>query len=421
MGASGYGDPKQPKAERVAISLLSRHDLQPVSFSPEHWKPVQALWGGYGQVIAFNAEARSAKGAAYMDKLLGRNDGEQGSIYPLVMKIVTPPPGSQTSPSEGDLRKMLSYDVEQYFYEELATTLPSDIPVAKCVASSRTVYDQAEGSAPESQCTAMILTDLSIDFPVDFSKRQMLRPDVAYSALTWLGLFHAKSWDWLPFNPEDVVLPPLVEAQERKGRKRGRSVWRNGGYTYLETRRSEFQDLQEDESSEWSAALCRPHGKHQTPAAVLAASFLSSRGRAFETYIHGDVKSENMFASRDGDQVAFYDFQYVGIGLGVSDLAKLFTCSIPQNMLVEGSVPHRLEMQPKERALLERYREVLLTSEKAPEYEWHEFCRHWETALVDWCRFQASWGLWGNTEWLEARVRSILLDQEWWNWVERAA
>jgi hypothetical protein len=44
--------------------------------------------------------------------------------------------------------------------------------------------------------------------------------------------------------------------------------------------------------------------------------------------------------------------------------------------------------------------------------------RHWETALVDWCRFQASWGFWGNTEWLEARVRSILADQGWRNWLE---
>jgi hypothetical protein len=32
---------------------------------------------------------------------------------------------------------------------------------------------------------------------------------------------------------------------------------------------------------------------------------------------------------------------------------------------------------------------------------------------VDWLRFQASWGFWGNTDWLEARVRSILKDQEW--------
>ena len=45
--------------------------------------------------------------------------------------------------------------------------------------------------------------------------------------------------------------------------------------------------------------------------------------------------------------------------------------------------------------------------------------RHWEAALVDWCRFQASWGFWGNTEWLQARVRSILADEGWREWLLR--
>jgi hypothetical protein len=128
-----------------------------------------------------------------------------------------------------------------------------------------------------------------------------------------------------------------------------------------------------------------------------------------------------MFATRDGEQVAFYDFQYVGIGLGVSDLAKLFTCTIPQHMLLEGDIPHRLDMQPMEKALLELYRKVLLKDGETPAYKWSDFERHWETALVDWCRFQASWGFWGNTEWLEARVRSILSDEGWWEWIEGAA
>lgn len=53
-------------------------------------------------------------------------------------------------------------------------------------------------------------------------------------------------------------------------------------------------------------------------------------------------------------------------------------------------------------------------------YNWIIFLRHWETALVDWLRFQASWGFWGYSEWLEARVRSIIADQAWKNWLEQA-
>jgi thiamine kinase-like enzyme len=153
--------------------------------------------------------------------------------------------------------------------------------------------------------------------------------------------------------------------------------------------------------------------------AEMAASFLTPRGRSIESYIHGDVKSENLFTTRDGNKVAFFDFQYVGLGLGVCDLAKLFTCSVPLEMLVESQdlLPERLMMGDGERHLLEQYHNSLLYERKSDFYEWAAFKRHWETALVDWCRFQASWGFWGNTEWLEARVRSILDDDEWRHWI----
>jgi thiamine kinase-like enzyme len=156
----------------------------------------------------------------------------------------------------------------------------------------------------------------------------------------------------------------------------------------------------------------------------MAALFLTPRGRPIESYIHGDVKSENLFTTTNGEQVAFFDFQYVGLGLGVCDLAKLFTCSVPLQMLVGDAwhehepLPEKLTMREGERGLLTRYRAYLLRNQEESMYEWDTFRRHWETALVDWCRFQASWGFWGNTEWLEARVRSILCDQGWRDWLQ---
>ena len=62
--------------------------------------------------------------------------------------------------------------------------------------------------------------------------------------------------------------------------------------------------------------------------------------------------------------------------------------------------------------MLQQYWEKIKI-DSGKEYEWDLFIRHWEIALVDWLRFQASWGFWGNTEWLEARVRSILGDEQW--------
>ncbi|KAI1494846.1 hypothetical protein F5X96DRAFT_614724 [Biscogniauxia mediterranea] len=242
----------------------------------------------------------------------------------------------------------------------------------------------------------------------------------------------------------ELVDPPLLEMQKRRcGRGRGRGrvaagVWLNGGYTYLATRRRELAALAADAGSEWSAALCGGGGREESQCvAEVVAEVLAPRRRRqgtaggeeeergrnnqqHESLIHGDVKSENLFATAAGDAVAFYDFQYVGLGLGVCDLAKLFTCSVPLGMLMddgdEEGMAMELPMGEGEKALLERYREGLLAGGEW-EYEWPLFVRHWETALVDWLRFQASWGFWGNTEWLEARVRSILKDEGWRTWL----
>jgi len=187
--------------------------------------------------------------------------------------------------------------------------------------------------------------------------------------------------------------------------------------TYLATRRSEYNNLVEGDS-EWTRPLTERLNGHDRSIAELVAAFLSpsvsgqSSIQGYQTLIHGDVKSENLFTSKSGEQVAFYDFQYTGFGLGVCDLAKLFTCSVPLKMLVsDETVPHRLAMQEGEEILLRRYWNRLQET-SGKEYKWEVFVQHWEIALIDWLRFQASWGFWGNTEWLEARVRSILRDDK---------
>jgi aminoglycoside phosphotransferase (APT) family kinase protein len=156
-----------------------------------------------------------------------------------------------------------------------------------------------------------------------------------------------------------------------------------------------------DTSSEWSTALTQG----SPSAAEVASHALSPENPDIQEYItliHGDVKSENLFSTSDGKSVAFYDFQYVGLGLGVCDLAKLFTCSVPTRML-----PPSKGMGAIEEKLLRHYHDRLLRK-SGRRYPWELFVEHWDTALVDWLRFQASWGFWGNTAWLEERGRGIL-------------
>ena len=171
-------------------------------------------------------------------------------------------------------------------------------------------------------------------------------------------------------------------------------------FSYLATRRKEYQSLCNDERSIWSELLCKPVGSSGESIAELAAKVLSpSPGHSnksaiseYETLIHGDVKSENLFTTTSGDAVAFYDFQYVGLGLGVCDLAKLFTCSVPLELLV-GTDDSKGQMGRGERALLEQYRRILKET-SAKDYPWDIFEQHWKTALVDWLRFQGTY--WSN-------------------------
>ncbi|KAF7588706.1 hypothetical protein BBP40_005307 [Aspergillus hancockii] len=400
---------------RVASIMLSWHSLELVSCTI-----LQTLWAGYGHVCAITAQATTDEAAEHLSELCGVESGAAGTTYPLILKLISPPRKSAGNEDEGHLRKILSYEVEQYFYSEVVPLLGDGIAVAKCLVSTRDMDAEEELGG----LMATIMVDLRPKFPVAGEKRGVLNHAQVRGALDWLAGFHGRSWGLLPDSLDGYILPPLEESKRRKtaGEDVRSGLWLNGGYTYLATRRKEYASLTKDTDSEWSDVFCRASEGSPLSVAEMAALFLTPCGRSIESYIHGDVKSENLFTTTNGDEVAFFDFQYVGLGLGVCDLAKLFTCSVPLHMLVDvdDPLPEQLTMGSGERRLLKRYRTSLLQNEKSDLYEWETFRRHWETALVDWCRFQASWGFWGNTEWLEARVRSILSDQEWRDWLHHS-
>ncbi|KAI0872150.1 kinase-like domain-containing protein [Hypoxylon argillaceum] len=395
----------------VAAIMLSWHSLELVSL-----KRLQSLWAGYGQVCQVTARAKTAAAAGRMREMYGdisvaSEDGHD--VYAFILKLIAPPPTSSGTEDEGHLRKIMSYEVEQNFYGSIALRLGRDLPLARCIA----VTLGKPGSDTPEGMTAILMTDLRPQYPVAGEKRAALNKTQVHGALDWLSKFHKKSWEILPMPLDTLLLPPLEESERRRrGDVPGNSVWLNGGYTYLATRRKEYASLAADLDSEWSSKLCEPISPLGRSIAEMVAGVLTPRGRDHETLIHGDVKSENLFTTHSGSEVAFYDFQYVGLGLGVCDLAKLFTCSVPMHMLTDDDGSAELGMDEGERKLLERYRGNLLAGTDKT-YDWDTFVRHWETALVDWLRFQASWGFWGNTEWLEARVRSILNDQGWKTWL----
>lgn len=416
-----------PSPEAIATDLLATKNLTLLSLTP-----IQSLWAGYGQICRLTAAPKPNTTAPSKPKDSGLSTPlDQQIPQTYILKLTTPPPTpSSAPPTESHTRKLLSYAAERHFYTRLAPLLPASIPVADCLASSTLPLPDG------NRTTALLLSDLKQEFPVAGGKREALDATQAYAALDWLAGFHGFWWEGSfgrvgEFERGRLVRAPLEELERGGGGgdgEGGRGVWLNGGYTYLATRREEWDSLVGDGGSEWSEALTEAvdgEGDGECVAEVVAEVLAPSADghgavEDYVTLIHGDVKSENLFASATGEAVAFYDFQYVGLGLGVCDLAKLFTCSVPLGMLVEGGdVPNVLTMQEGEKELLERYWKRLRDMGKR-EYEWEVFVRHWETALVDWLRFQASWGFWGNTEWLEARVRSILADSLWKQWLLRA-
>lgn len=406
---------KHNEPNRIAAIMLSWLDLELISCTV-----IQGLWAGYGHICAITAKPAANCASEKWHRLSKAQGNDKDSAIHLVLKIVHPP--TKTG-DEGHLRKMFSYEVEQYFYDEVAPRLASSIPVAQCFASTRSMRQKAIDAGID-HVMATLLNDLRPEFPVAGEKRAILSSNQVYAALAWLAKFHSSSWAHLPQDLSDFLLPPLEEAARRQKDAKcgGTNLWLNGGYTYLATRQEEYRLLAHDHFSEWSDIFCSSVDGLPSVAEA-AADFLIPRGRPFETYIHGDVKSENLFSTESGDDVVFFDFQYAGIGLGVCDLAKLFTCSVPLSLLTSHKpIPSSLKMDENEMILLKHYWSILMSNRPrrdVPAYEWDDFLRHWETALVDWCRFQASWGFWGNTEWLEARVRFITQDADWKDWLQR--
>lgn len=413
--------------------------LYPLHLEATACEVLQPLWADYGSISRLAISPQSTSPAPKS----------------LILKSITPPPVKGSSPSESHLRKLISYEVEQYFYTKLVPHLPASTPVAQCVASSASTENLDPG-------ITTILTDLREDFPIAAEEqRSELSTSQVHAALDWLANFHGFWWarNTELRSPARLRLPPLEE-QAVESSTGPVGVWLNGGYTYLATRQSEYKSLQDSTNSPWRQLLCSslsnaPNNGSlaELIAAILApaSSNTTTPTSPYETLLHGDVKSANLFTTESASSsslAAFFDFQYVGLGLGVCDLAKLFTCSVPESMLTasaDGSVGRlegrnaKLEMRRGERTLLERYRRTC-EEVSGKKYPWLELERHWNCALVDWLRFQAGWGetcclfchfsilltifwlgFWGNTSWLEARVRLILDDQDWLGWVRATA
>ena len=164
-------------------------------------------------------------------------------------------------------RKHTSYLVEIEWYQRYGGQCDGRCRVPDFLASAAT-----------DDTLVMVLEDMdTAGFPL---RREHLSPADMDACLFWLANFHATF---------------LQQAPE--------GLWETGTYWHLGTRGEEFRVM--------------PKGPLKKRAHKLDDKL---RSAAFQTLVHGDAKPENFCFSREG-WVAAVDFQYVGRGPGIKDVA----------------------------------------------------------------------------------------------------
>ncbi|MBL7002543.1 MAG: phosphotransferase [Gammaproteobacteria bacterium] len=165
-------------------------------------------------------------------------------------------------------RKIKSYHVESAWYREWSHLCGDDCRVPSCFA-----LEEGEGEF------LIVLEDLDASgFPL---RKTSISIEEIQICLSWLASFHA-------------VFMGKTPSQ----------IWSEGTYWHLATRGDEWSAMEDGELKQIASEL---------------DSMLSTA--PFQTIVHGDAKLANFCFSEDGNKVAAVDFQYVGGGCGMKDVA----------------------------------------------------------------------------------------------------
>jgi hypothetical protein len=219
---------------------------------------------------AFLAETIQSLWSGYgsLDRygLIGGNVGSVIVKHVRLPKQAEHPRGWNTDKSH--LRKLRSYEVESHWYKEWAHRCGEGCRVPKTIA-----LQQQKGEF------LIVLEDLdACGYPARVD--QVTMKEIT-ACLVWLANFHAT------FMEEQPV-----------------GLWNVGTYWHLATRPDEFDVMEEGELKQAASVLDK----------VLSDA-------PFQTIVHGDAKLANFCFSADGTEVAAVDFQYVGGGCGMKDVA----------------------------------------------------------------------------------------------------
>lgn len=225
-------------------------------------------------------------------------------------------------------RKLHSYRVEAQWYLNYAKTASKLCPMP-------TLYDQL----CVNDDVFLIMEDLNTQYPDRYSS---LTPNQCIACLHWLARFHASH---------------LHHA--------GDHLWPIGTYWHLQTRQDEFKAMPDSDLKHAAASLDAQLNKCQ-----------------HQTLVHGDAKLANICFDKSASNVAFVDFQYVGKGCGIRDVAYFV-----------GSCLSAAECERHADALLQSYFDELSQhlDDSVSEALVAEWRRLYPIAWADFHRFLAGW------------------------------
>ncbi len=303
---------------------------------------IQELWSGYGEIERYQV-----------------NDSKIPNLQRVIVKHVrlpqqkNHPRGWNTDISHN--RKVHSYEVETAWYQNYNQLCDTGCRTPHCLALEH--YNNE---------VLMVMEDL--DNSGYAERRTSVSREDIHICLSWLAHFHAKFMHQSPDN-----------------------LWASGTYWHLQTRPEELEELKDIPLKQ----------------AALAIDDRLSKSH-FKTFVHGDAKLANFCFGKDKHgavKVAAVDFQYVGGGCGMKDVAYFI-----------GSCLNEEDCEFYESELLDVYFSALrkaLTKEhpeldaRALEQEWRPL---YYLAWADFHRFLKGWspGHWKINSYSEKVTRKVI-------------
>lgn len=249
-------------------------------------------------------------------------------------------------------RKVKSYDIEMEWYTNWSSRVTKDSPLPHCLSISKKENE-----------FLIILEDLN---STGYGRRiTNITIDQMKNCLKWLANFHI-----------------TYMGDKPKG------LWDIGCYWHLDTRPEELKELKDRDLKKYAREI---------------EDLLTNA--KYQTIVHGDAKLANFCFSDDGNDCAMVDFQYVGGGPGIKDVAYFI-----------GSCLYEDDCEKYEKTLLNSYfnslKEAAVNQGKSKnidelESEWRKL---YPVAWCDFHRFLKGWspGHWKINSYSERLSREVI-------------